>query len=309
MPYVPVRTIAEQAGLVVDYNPKDKTVKISQPQTGAVETFKPGQYRTSGGTAYIEPSASRLLSQAMNVQTPTYPQLAGLPAMDEVIRRAQADYADAAQKGDRERMNRAHEAAEAARRIAGMIGGAAAQPAAAFSAVQSYGGKTFFDPLGYALQAAMRLPYAPGTPTLSARELMETTRSNIAKEALDRMQEERMRQEFNLRQQDLTLSEKRAQARAKLFNTFKQQLDEWWAKYPDGPSTQDVQSALNQISTRLWSTAPSAMTEGLTLDDIKDIEDMIRVLAGQQPRWKTNSAGGLDEQALVQQALQGGNAQ
>lgn len=206
MAYVPVRSIAEQAGLTVNYDPIGRTVTVAQPQTGETEIFKPGQYRLSNGRAYVEQAASRLLSRATQAQSPVYPQLAALPTMAEVIRRAQADYADAAKKGDKERMQRAHEAAEAARRIASMIGGQNVQPAAAFSAVQSYGGKTFFDPLGYALQAAMRLPYAPGTLTLEMRKALEEARHNLATEQLERMKEERQWQQSGAAGSGLTAS-------------------------------------------------------------------------------------------------------
>lgn len=206
MAYVPIRSVAEQAGLTVNYDPKDKSVTIRQPQTGATEVFRPGQYRLSDGRAYVEQAASRLLSQAMNAQSAAYPQLAALPTMAEVIRRAQADYADAAKKGDKERMQRAHEAAEAARRIASMIGGVGVQPAAAFSNVISVGGKTFYNPMGDLLQMATMLPYPPGSLTLEMRKALEEARHNLATEQLERMKEERLRQQSGTASAGLTAS-------------------------------------------------------------------------------------------------------
>lgn len=97
-----------------------------------------------------------------------------IPNMNDVIKKAQSDYAAAKTRGDQATMQRAHNAAEAARRVASHMG------SQNMSSVNQVNGKSFFDPIAYMWQAALRSPFGTGTPTLGEQELALATRQALA---------------------------------------------------------------------------------------------------------------------------------
>lgn len=130
----------------------------------------------------IAPPVTGALQNTTNKNPLQSAMPAKLPSMDEVIKKAQADYAAAQIRGDKAAMQRAHEAAEAARRVAARIG-----MQTNISGVNEVNGKSFFDPLAYMWQAAARMPWAAGTPTLAERELAQQQAYQNAQLALDQL--------------------------------------------------------------------------------------------------------------------------
>jgi len=146
------------------------------------------------------------------------------------------------------------------------------------------------------------VPFAPGTPTLAARELLERARHQSALEALEGqrlgLEERRLALEAAGGGQTIGTPSWKAAQRSYLVARAKKALDEWWAQFPQGPSVPEVQKKIDEILDVVRNEAAmlgfSAMS-GEIDDIVETVRDLLERSSGLK---KTSGASGTSSTQL-----------
>lgn len=134
------------------------------------------------------------------------------------------------------------------------------------------------------------MPFAPGTPTLEA--IREANRAAEAAQQLALqaqglgLEGQRIGLEAAKMAQDRVDTTRKARARAQLIDEYGKLIDQKWAEKGDNVTQEEAEDLLRRIEASILARANEALENGLTLTDLQQIIDILRMRANLQPKWR-----------------------
>jgi len=134
------------------------------------------------------------------------------------------------------------------------------------------------------------IPVAPNTPTLGT--IQEANRAAEAAQQLALqaqglgLEGQRIGLEAAKMAQDKVDTTRKARARAQLIDEYGKLIDQKWAEKGGNVTQEEAEDLLRRIEASILARANEALENGLTLTDLQQIIDILRMRANLQPKWR-----------------------